>query len=374
MANSKRAEKLLVKLVRTNSENPPGDMRKIADIIRKEMKSIGMDVHAYTFKKNMPNVVGILKGSVKGKTLLLTPHMDTVPAGKGWKHAPFGAEIKNGKIYGRGSEDCKINVAACLEAARSIYESGVKLNGNLVIAVTPDEETGSKFGLKQLIDRKIINPDYAVVADGNSFDVVVAQKGLVHMKVEIFGKKAHGARPWLGVNAIEEASEIICELKKYKFRYKKHPLMGKPTMNIGTITGGEKVNIVADYCCFEIDLRYLPGMNANKILGDFRKIISKKARKFRILISDHQKPYETEGNSPAAQQLLKSLKKFKSSAALRGSEGATAIAFFKNRNAVATGFGPKDVAHMTDEYSRISDLVSGAKALEDFIREYLGYR
>ncbi len=374
MVNAKRAEKLLVKLVKTNSENPPGDMRKIADIIRKEMKSAGMDVRVYEFKKNMPNVVGTLKGSGKGKTLLLTPHMDTVPAGKGWKHDPFGAEIKNGKIYGRGAEDCKINVAACLEIARSISESGVKLNGNLVIAVTPDEETGSKFGIKPLIERGIIKPDYAIVADGDSFEISISQKGLVQIKVEIFGRKAHGAYPWLGVNAIDKASEIICELKKYKFVFRKHPLLREPTINIGTIYGGEKVNIVADYCFFEIDLRYLPRMNANKILGDFRKIISKKASRFKISISDHQKPYETKGNDPVAQQLLKSLKKFKSSAAFRGTEGAAAISFFRNHNAVATGFGPKDVAHMTDEYSRISDFVSGARALEDFIREYLKYR
>ena len=373
MANKKRALQLLQKLVRTNSENPPGDQRKIAGIVRNEMALAGLDVKVYQFKKNMPCVVGTLRGcgKAKRKSLLLTPHMDTVPAGKGWKHDPFGAQIENGKMFGRGVQDCKMQVAACIEAARSLTESGTKLEGDLIIAAMPDEETGNQFGLEPLLKKGIIKPDYTVVVDGSAFEVKVTQKGLMHMTAEVFGKKSHGAYPWLGDNAINKAVKIILDLEKFKFIYKKHPLLHPPTISIGTIHAGDKVNIVPDRCKFEIDLRYLPGMDRHKIMRNLRKVFSKHAAKFKITVDDQQDAYEADLKHPAVSQLLGSLKKQSKRAALAGSEGAVSLCLFKKRNAVCTGFGPADVAHMNDEYIHVKDLADGTKALEDFVRKFL---
>jgi len=373
MANEKRVVALLQKLVRINSENPPCDCRKIAAFVKKEMESAGLSVKVYEYKKGAPVVIGTLLGVGKGKrtSLLLTPHMDTVPAGKGWKHDPFAAKVENGRIYGRGVQDCKIHVAACIEAARCIVESGKKLEGDLVVAVTSDEETGSQHSLVPLIQKNVLDMDHVLVTDHAGFDVVAAQKGLVHLRIVVYGKKAHGAYPWLGDNAIEKASAIISDLKRIKFSYKKNPLFHGPTINIGTIRGGDKVNIVASSCEFEVDLRYLPGMAYSRIMAQVRAAVSKHARKYDIEVNDHQAPYEADTSLPFVKALLSCVRKYRKGAKLAGSEGATVISFFKKRNAVCVGFGPENVAHMNDEYVEVSNLTDGAGALEDFVRAFL---
>jgi len=372
MINERRLTRLAQNLIRLPSENPPGNEFESAMLVKREMEDIGLDVRVYEFAKRRPNVVGILRGAGK-KSLLLTPHIDVVPAGKGWRHEPFGAEIKNGRIYGRGSSDCKGNVAACLEAVRSLKEDKAKLSGDVVIAVTVDEEAGSKCGLIPLL-KKLPRCDAALVVDAANFDIVIAQKGLIHFKVRVFGKKAHGAYCWMGVNAIEAASKIISDMKKHAFACKRNRLIEKGvTINIGTIKGGDKVNIVADNCEFEADLRYPPGMNQKLILNEIKKIVERRAKKYKIEIEDAQRPYEISKGHELVKTLAMCARKLNIRPSIKGSCGATVMTFFRDKNipAVTTGFGAYNQAHATDEYVKINDLVKGAKLLEEFAKEYL---
>ncbi len=371
MVDESRVVALLQKLVRTNSENPPGNERAVAEIVKKELEECGFSVRTYEFEKNRTNVVGVLKGTSSKKSLLLTPHLDTVPAGENWTHPPFGAEIIDGKIYGRGAADCKCNVAVCLEVARILHENKIKLNYDLIIAATADEEKGSKLGLIPLLEKGILKPEYALVEDMEGFKIVVMQKGLLHLKATIYGKKAHGAYPWKGENAIEKASEIIMNLKKHKFKFKPHPLVHPPTTNIGLIEGGQGVNIVADECEFTIDMRYLPGMNAENIIAKIKKIIEKTSGRYKLEILDSQLPYEIDRNNVLVKALEAAMKKNKMEPKITGSEGATVMTFFQKYNvpAVSFGVGP-DVAHQTDEYVEISALVKGAHVLLDFLKAF----
>lgn len=285
-------------MLRIKSENPPGEEYEIAMEVKKELGSLGLEVKTYSFLEKRPNVVGILKAESARCSLLLTPHLDTVPAGGGWKYNPYSAKIIKGKIYGRGATDCKGNLSSCLEAIRSLVEDGIKLNYNLIFAATADEEASSKYGIIPLLKRILLRPDFALILDASSFDIIVAQKGLIHFKINISGKKAHGAYPWLGVNAIEIASRIINDLKRLKFKYKAHKLLRGPTINIGTIVGGDKVNMVADFCEFSVDLRFLPGMSRDKILKEIKNIILRYAGKFKIEIESMQDPYEINKDNP----------------------------------------------------------------------------
>jgi acetylornithine deacetylase/succinyl-diaminopimelate desuccinylase family protein len=295
-----------------------------------------------------------------------------VPAGSGWKYNPYQAKIKDGKIYGRGATDCKGNLACGLEAIRSIVEDAVQLDYDIIFAATVDEETSSKYGLIPLLRRKILKPTFTLILDASSFDIIIAQKGLIHFKVKIFGRRAHGAYPHLGINAIEIAAKIITKLKSLSFKYKRHPLLRPPTINIGTIIGGDKVNIVADFCEFSVDLRFLPGMKPNDILRQIKKIISKYTRKFKLEIESIQSPYEIKRANPLVKILSTATKKIKRKAKLKGSEGATVITFFQDLNipAIATGFGARATSHATDEYAKIDDLYNGAEVLAEFLKDF----
>ncbi|MEW6170237.1 MAG: ArgE/DapE family deacylase [Candidatus Omnitrophota bacterium] len=329
MVNKNRLVKLTQKLIKINSENPGIGEKQIASFVASFTRSLGLATKTYEFVKDRPNVLAILEGSSKNKkSILFSPHLDTVPAGSNWKADPFSGKIIKGFIFGRGATDCKGNLAVALEMLHSLVEDKIRLKNDIIFLATADEEKGSKFGLVPILEKNIVKADFAVILDSDDFGIVIAQKGLIHFKVKIFGKKAHGAYPNKDINAIELAAAIIQDFKKYKFKFKKHALLRSPTTNIGTIKGGDKVNIVSDWCEFEVDLRFLPGMNHKNILNIIKKIIKKHTNKFSLEINDIQKPYEIKKTHILAKNLLKNARLFKKHTGFCGSEGATVITFF----------------------------------------------
>ena len=379
MIQKQRLINLTRKVLNINSENPPGREWDLAKFIERDMKSLGLKVTLHTFAARRPNVVAVLKGQgararAARQALLITPHFDTVPIGRGWKQDPLGGKVIQGKIYGRGATDDKGNLACCMEVMRSLVEDRVVLSQDIIMAATADEETGSHYGIVPLLDKKILRPQTAVILDSDEFNTIIAQKGLLHCRVQIWGKKAHGAYNWRGVNAIEIASRVILKLKRLRFRYKKHPLLRPPTLNIGTIQGGDKVNIVADYCEFSVDARFLPGMKSAELIREIKRIVKSEAKTCKVVIDDLQQPYEIEPAHPLVNTYVKSARALRIKTALMGSEGATVITFFKRHGipAFATGYGAHGTAHVTDEYARVETLFKGARLLEKFIKDYSG--
>jgi len=372
MVNKKRLIKLTQKLIQIDSQNPPGDEFRIAVFIQGYLKGLGIRTKIYEFKKRRSNIVAALKGRDREKSLLISPHLDTVPEGQSWHFNPFSGKIYQKKIYGLGATDCKGNLACGLETINSLVEDNIVLGYNLIFAATADEESGSGLGLIPLLDKGLIKPDAAVVLDSDNFNIIVTQKGLVHLKVRIQGKRAHGAYPWRGINAIDIAIDILKELKAHKFSYAKNRYLKPPTVNIGTIKGGDKVNVVADWCEFELDFRFLPDMSEKVILEDIRDIIKKHTRKFKIEIEGIQRPYWIDRNHRLVDYLTKAMKKINVKPIIKGSEGATTITFFQNKNipAIATGFGSQGCAHSADEYVRMDNLYKGARILEEFLKSY----
>jgi succinyl-diaminopimelate desuccinylase len=372
MVNKKRLISLTQRLIKINSENPPGNESQIACFIRDYLKDLGLKARIYEFRNRRSSVVAYLLGRYRKHSLLISPHLDTVPAGKSWKMNPFAGEIKKDRIYGLGATDCKGNLACALEAINSIVKEKIVLGYNLIFAATADEETGSSLGLLPLLDKKILKPDAAVVLDADNFEIIITQKGLIHLKVKIEGKKAHGAYPERGINAIDIAMDIIREIKAHKFSYSKNTYLRPPTVNIGTIRGGDKVNVVADWCEFELDFRFLPGMSAKGLLKALRGIINRHAKKFNIEIEGIQEPYSISKTHPLVAYLKKAMHRIKVKPIVKGSEGATVITFFQHKRipAVACGFGSSGCAHTADEYVKIDNLYKGALILEEFFKSY----
>jgi len=372
MINKVRLIKLTRKLIQINSENPPGDERPIANFVQGYLKKLGLRVRIYEFENKRSNLVAYLERPGNIHSLLITPHLDTVPAGKNWKVNPFAAKIINGRIYGLGSTDCKSNVASAMEAINSLVEDGLSLDYNLIFGATADEESGSGLGLIPLLERKILKPDAALVLDADDFEIIVTQKGLVHLKVKIEGERAHGAYPHLGVNAIDIALNVIKQIKSHKFSYSKNKYLKPPTVNVGTIKGGDKVNVVADWCEFELDFRFLPGTKPEDLLIMLRAILKKNAKKYKIEIEGIQQTYQISEKHPLVSCLKKAMRSLKITPRLKGSEGATVITFFQHKNipAIASGFGCSGRAHTRDEYVKIDNLYKGAQILEKFLTSY----
>lgn len=372
MINKKRLLKLTQNLIRIDSQNPPGDEAKIAIFVRDYLKALGLKSRIFEFKKKRSNTMVYLEGKNKKCYLLITPHLDTVPAGKNWKFPPFGGTISKNRLYGLGASDCKGNLAVAIEALNSLVEDKVLLDYNIVFAATADEESGSGLGLIPLLEKGLLRADAAVVLDAGDFNIIITQKGLIHLKVKIEGKRAHGAYPWLGINAIDIAVNILKDLKTHNLSSFKNTYLKPATVNIGTIKGGDKVNVVADWCEFELDFRFLPGESDEEILKYLKKIIRKYTQKFKIEIEGIQEPYYIDRHHALVNYLAQAMRRFNIQPRIRGSEGATVITFFQNKNipAVATGFGCEECAHSTDEYAYIDYLYKGALVLEEFLKLY----
>lgn len=366
---SQRIVQLLQELIKIDSQNPGSDERKIIAFIRGYLKQSGVSSRIYEFKKNRPNLVCRVRSKKSKKTILFTPHVDTVPVTRGWKFPPFDGTIKGGRIYGRGATDCKANVAVCLWLIKKLQEKKEHLeNLDVVFAFCADEETGSHYGTLPLMKR-LQGIDYGVVLDADDFDIIIAQKGLLHIHVDLWGKEAHGAYPERGVNAVQKGMEIINEMMKHKIFLKRHSLLEKPTINIGRFMGGEKVNIVAGQAFFELDIRYLPEMTKEEIIRELRIIIEKRNINYKITTLAAQTPIEIDTNSILIQTLLDVLKANRIPAKLKPSFGATVINFLKDQGieTFAFGFGTRGCAHIKDEYVVIDNLVKGAAVLKAYV-------
>lgn len=377
MIKKDRLVKLTQKVLSFNSENPPGNELALSKFIAADMRSLGLEVKLYTFAKNRPNIVATLKGKLPRaraakESILITPHFDTVPIGSGWKYDPLGKNIAGGKIYGRGASDDKGNLAVSMEVLRSLVEDRVTVKRDIILAATVDEETGSQEGIIPLLEKKILRPQVALILDSDEFYTIICQKGLLHTRVQIFGKKAHAAYNWRGVSAIEQAAKVINRIKAYKWTYKPHPILHPPTTNIGVIKGGDKVNMVADFCEFALDVRFLQGMKSSDVLKQIKNLIRKDAPRFKVIIDDLQQPYDIDRNHPFVKIYLDSNRKMGIQSTVKGSEGATVITFFKKQGipAFATGYGSRGTAHTTDEYAEINKLYKGARLLEQFLKDY----
>ena len=374
MVDRSRLIRLLQKLISIDSQNPDSTEERIARFAADYLSKLGLKPRLVEFKKGRSNLIVTLKGGGKGKrgSLLISPHLDTVPAGSSWSFPPFAGTLSGGRIYGLGSTDCKGNLACAIEVMNSLIEDKRELAFDLILAATADEESGSGQGLIPLLKKDILRPDAALILDADDFAIVITQKGLVHLRVKIKGKKAHGAYPWLGRNAINIAVDILKDLKETRFKARKNNYLRAPTVNIGTIRGGDKVNVVADHCEFELDFRFLPGQSDKEILKGLRKLVRKYSRDFKIELDGVQAPYYIGETHPLVRYLKGSMKKCGIKPEVKGSEGATVITFFQEKGipAIATGFGCGGMAHMADEYAKVGDLYRGAIVLERFLEEY----
>ena len=227
--------------------------KKVADYIYEFFKKEKIEVKSYKVLEGRPNIVAIIRGTGKGKSLMLSGHMDTVPPYK-MKINPFSGEIKNEKLYGRGSCDMKGALACMMSAMAAIKKSGEKLSGNLVFTAVINEEQKSE-GTEYLV-KNGPHTDAAIVGEPTNLNIAAGHRGLEWFEIDIIGKTTHGGTPSEGINAISKAAKLITRIETDlipKFKDRKHPLIGEPLLNFGVIKGGDQPSSVAGRCSIYID-------------------------------------------------------------------------------------------------------------------------
>lgn len=267
-------------LVRFKSVNPPGDELEIAEYVAGALREAGLIVEVIPHTPTRASVLARLRGSGDVPALFYTGHLDVVPVGaEEWLHDPFGGEVIEGRLWGRGSSDMKGGDAAIITAARVLAAADLSLKGDLILAFTAGEE-GEQLGATELATRLDSIPVQAVVvAEPSSNDVYVAEKGALWLKITTRGKTAHGSMPHLGQNAITMMAALLSELDSLAVPYEEHPLLGGFTRSINTIAGGVKTNVVPDRCVVTIDQRTVPGQDHAAIARQVEELIADLAQR-----------------------------------------------------------------------------------------------
>ena len=260
-------------LVKIDSENPPGRELGAATAAADMCRDLSLEVELHELDADRPSVVARWRGS-PGPTVVFCSHLDVVPAGDrdGWARDPYGAEIEDGRMFGRGSSDAKGPIAAALEAVAVLRAVGFEPAGTLELALVADEESGGFKGADFIVSQKIVQPDVAIVGEPSALRIVRAQRGIAWSRITTRGVAAHGSAPERGVNAIAHMAAIIAALPE-TLPDISHEVVGAPTLGVGTIHGGDKVNMIPGRCVAELDRRTIPGETEAEVLAQFEGAI-----------------------------------------------------------------------------------------------------
>ena len=313
--------RFLQALVQVPTDTPPGNNAPHAERTAALLAAMGYtadqypvpaaDVQAYGMQ-SITNLVVRRRYGAGGPVIGLNAHGDVVPPGEGWIHDPYGAEVVDGKLYGRASAVSKSDFASYTFALRALESLGAPLKGGVDLLFTYDEEFGGELGPGWLLQKGLTKPDYLLAA-GFSYQVVTAHNGCLQMAVTVHGKMAHAAIPDTGVDALQGAVAILNALYAQNARYKAitSQVAGitHPYLNVGRIEGGTNTNVVPGKVVFKLDRRMIPEENPAGVEADVRRVIAEAAAGLpgitveiqRLLLADSLKA--NPANAPLVQAL-----------------------------------------------------------------------
>ncbi|MDQ4095915.1 MAG: M20 family metallopeptidase [Actinomycetota bacterium] len=340
----------LQNMVRTPSENPPGNEAEVADVVARYCKDIGLDTELHEGAPGRPSVVARWSGG-PGPTISYCSHIDVVPAGDPalWSDDPFSGRIDGNTLHGRGSCDAKGPVAAALEAVTALRALGWEPHGTLQLDLVADEEAMGFKGAGYLVEQGITKPTAAIVGEPTSLRVVRAQRGACWFTITTKGVAGHGSAPERGISAIKHAAEIVLRLEE-TLPDVSHPLLGGPSVNVGTIHGGAKVNIVPASCSFEVDRRSVPAESKEDVLASIQAAVDRARERFPDLDADvdfafYAPPFEVPEDSALVRAAADAVgETTDSDAQLIGFRGASDARFLAEAGAEVIVLGPGDIA------------------------------
>lgn len=367
----------LVDLVRIPS--PSGQEGQLAERIILEMQRLGL---CNVGKDRIGNCYGWV-GDSSHPVLMLNAHMDTVAVSQlaTWHHSPFGAEIEHGRLYGVGACDMKGGLAAMVYGAKLLRDSGLNLQGSLVLACVVLEEPCEGLGTRMLIEEEGIRPDWVVLGEPTSLDVTRGHRGRLELQVCVHGRSAHAAYPQLGENAIYGASRLVFGLEMLASQAANDSFLGQGTLAVTNIVSkAASPHAIPDCCELLVDRRLTLGETELKALTEIQRVIAREGVQAEVVVRECEGysytgyPYHVRLSYPAwviaedhplvvtaVEALRKQLKRRPRVTAYGFSTEGVYTA--GNAGIPTIGFGPGDphLAHTTDEYVKLSDVFAAAE-------------
>ncbi|MGI6630890.1 MAG: M20 family metallopeptidase [Bacillota bacterium] len=371
----------LQSLVRSNSENPPGNEKETGNLIYNKLIAMGCPAEKHYVEGDRFNVIGTVEGSTKDK-ILLNGHMDTVKIGnkEEWFFDPFCGDIQDGFLLGRGAADMKSGLAAMIFALEAVLKSGFELKKGIMFTGVIDEE-GYFKGTKALIkDGKLKNCTLGFVSEPTGLKVGTSLKGGIEYLVQTSGKNAHSAMAFIGDNAIFKMNKVIGALEEYNKELEKRmdlPVLRFPTVNVGKVHGGRGVTLVPDFCEMEFDRQVLPGESIEDVEKEISQLMQDVERKYQIDVKcqkmQHFNPWAISHDHPLVKQVKDSYAKiFGGEPACSGVNYYAEVEMLASNGIPSILFGPGDItlAHSPNEKVNIQEVIDAAKVYALLLYHY----
>jgi succinyl-diaminopimelate desuccinylase len=370
------ATALLQRLVRAQSPNPPGNEVAVQRVVGDYLSgAAGIDMQQINADTERPIIVATAESGIDGPTILFCGHIDTVPVGDGWTRDPFGAEIENGVMYGRGASDMKGGVAAMLVALRRLAAQGALPRGRVAVHVVPDEEPGGELGAAVLLEQGYVAGDAAIVTEPSELAVFRAQKGNIFAAIRVRGRAAHGSMPERGVNAISAAARLIIDLEERlgpSIRGHTHPLLGSSSLNVGTIHGGRRTNMVADECVFTVDRRLMPAESFDAAWAELVEFVGDRGT---VELEQFGASFDTPGEHRLVQTAREAVTDvLERPAEIGGLNGSSDARFYADGAGIPTiilGPGSMQQAHVADEFVDVRQVETAVGIYEALVKKLL---
>jgi len=373
MAGPRNVTELLQELVAIPSVNPQGNPgtdrtgeQAMAEYVAAFLSELGAEVSLEPVEPERPNVVAsFAPKQADAPRLAFAPHLDTVSVA-GMTIAPFDPVIRDGKLWGRGSSDTKGPMAAALWAVREWAQSAARAQSRIhwTFLALMGEEAGNDGA--HALAKKGFASDLTLVLEPTSLGVVTAHKGALWLEIFTTGQACHGSTPDQGRNAIYAMRRVLGILEEKiisELARQSHPKLGPTSLNVGTISGGSKINIVPDQCRIEVDCRIVPGIDPETLRAKLEADLRTAVPETTVRLQRHSPPLDTDESLPWVKRL--------------GAEarGFTTAPWFSDASvlssprchAVCVGPGSIAQAHTKDEFIQLSDLEDGA----DFFRRWM---
>lgn len=375
-----RMKRDLAALVGINTENPPGREIEAATFLHGLLAEAGFDLTMSEYKPGRVNLVARLANG-PGSSFAFNTHMDVVPAGEGWSSDPFALREADGRLYGRGTCDCKGPLIAMVEALRMLAADRSAWSGTLLGVFVADEEIASEGARFYAASRPRI--DNAVIGEPTSNATFTAHKGSLRPVVRVHGVPAHSGTPDLGENAIYRAAELLGLIREHHqtvVRHRTHPLVGAASLTVTRIQGGHADNVLPGACDLLLDRRMTPGEDEAAAKREIADLLLLAHERFglRAEIIDYRATTggatETAIEEPVVQASLAACRAHgKGDPGPFGFQGACDLVHFRELGAQGTVIGPGALAmaHKPDEFVPVDEFLAASLIYRDVAQAML---